>query len=282
MRRRDHLWHAFVAVATLLGALTLACQTPRRSSEMPAMGSGQGLYVGHCAACHGRTGEGNGPAAIALKIRPRDLRNELFRYVSSTDGVATPEDLIQTISTGRRYGQMPAHPHLSDTQVRALAEYVQELSRLGWVERLTENVQEDEPLDAETIQEIADMRVTAEEPLTVFHPPAEFQPDAARATELYRAACAVCHGPTGRGDGLDMPLDNQGRPIKVADLTSGRLRGGRSPDEIFKRLRCGMPGTPMPAQSNLTEEEVWQLVYHVRYLAGIPLRSKFVAASEEE
>ena len=35
--------------------------------------SGQEMYTAHCAVCHGNEGEGNGPAAQALKVPPPDL-----------------------------------------------------------------------------------------------------------------------------------------------------------------------------------------------------------------
>jgi mono/diheme cytochrome c family protein len=40
-------------------------------NEQPV--SGQALYSEYCAACHGDTGRGNGPAAAALRPRPPDL-----------------------------------------------------------------------------------------------------------------------------------------------------------------------------------------------------------------
>lgn len=45
-------------------------KTPVRSVSPE---SGAEMYRFYCAACHGKTGEGNGPAADALKIPPADL-----------------------------------------------------------------------------------------------------------------------------------------------------------------------------------------------------------------
>lgn len=38
------------------------------------------MYVAYCAACHGKTGEGNGPAASALKIPPANLATLAQRH----------------------------------------------------------------------------------------------------------------------------------------------------------------------------------------------------------
>jgi mono/diheme cytochrome c family protein len=35
--------------------------------------SGQEMFVSYCAACHGKDGKGDGPAADALKVPPADL-----------------------------------------------------------------------------------------------------------------------------------------------------------------------------------------------------------------
>lgn len=238
------------------------------SSSITAPGSrGYALYQANCAACHGASGRGNGVAAIALKIRPRDFWNEPFRYVSTMDGIPTSDDLAQTIRSGRLLGEMPASPWLSDEDVRVLAEYVLEFNRLGWVERLSE----DESMSAADVEEIASDRVTPLEPIVVPMPSTDFQPGSEVGRSLYVQACASCHGPSGRGNGLNMLLDDRGRQVTVRDLTSDPIRGGASPTELFKRIRCGVPGTPMPAQPALTDDQVWQLVFYTRQLMGRPL-----------
>jgi mono/diheme cytochrome c family protein len=255
-----------------------ACKNePKSDSGLPmspivAAGSrGDELYQAHCAACHGRDGRGDGIARTFIGVTPRDFWHEPFRYVSTLDGTATEQDLIQTIRWGRLPGQMPAAPWLSDEDVVVLAEYVRELNRLGWVDRLGLEFK-DEAMSTAEIEEIATERVTPAEVVSVPMPQPGFRPDLQIGREVYMAGCASCHGPAGRGDGLEMPLDELGRPIKVRDLTRAPIQGGSDPIELFKRIRCGVPGTPMPAQEALTDEQVWQLVYYTRFLAGRPLQ----------
>ena len=230
---------------------------------------GYELYQAHCAACHGSDGRGDGIARTFLGVTPRDFWNEPFRYVSTLDGTATEEDLAQTIGLGRTNGEMPAAPWLSDEEIASLAAYVRELNRLGWVGRLTSEFQSDGLTSAE-IEQIATERVTPEEIITVTAPGWHFRPDVATGRVLYMQSCASCHGPDGRGDGLDKPLDERGRPITVRDLTRSPIRGGSGHIELYKRIRCGVPGTPMHAQEALTDEQVWQLVFFTQYLAGKP------------
>lgn len=257
-----------------IAILAVSCRTAERIQPLPGSTGTDGpfavsyqLYAAHCAACHGATGGGDGPAAIALRVRPRNFREERCRYVSTLNGVPTQEDLMQTIGSGRHFGAMPARPNLTDEEVRILAEYVREINRLGWADRLTKEFADDDETTAEEIEEIALERVTPGKLVTArWHTPG-FQVDLEAGRNLYLESCASCHGPWGRGDGLDMPLDERGRPIKVRDLTSGKFHGGTSEVEVFKRIRCGIPGTPMSAAA-VSDEEIWHLVHYVQFLAG--------------
>ncbi len=102
--------------------------------------------------------------------------------------------------------------------------------------------------------------------------------------------CYTCHGPTGRGDGAatedfwDKPgtsvkypnrglHDEWGNPLKPRNLTSGQYRGGRRPLDLFRRIRAGIKGTPMPAFGDtvLKEPQVWDIV---NYVMSLPYQSK--------
>lgn len=229
--------------------------------------SGKTLYGMFCSACHGLTGGGDGPAATTIPDRPRDFRDEPFRYVSTTDGGPTQEDLIRTISTGRGIEEMSKDPHFTDDEVQALVEYVRSLARSGLEEKLTKAFANDPDTTKEDIEEIAVERTKPGEPLQVTEPGPRFEVDLDRAKQLFSENCASCHGPGGRGDGTQDLVDELGRPMHARDLTKGMFFGGDRPDDLFKRIRLGIPGTPMPAQNTLSDEEVWQLVHYVFHLA---------------
>ncbi len=290
-RRPKHRTVFVAASAFLVGftALSLsACQNNSSTTVgyMPAIEPGASalgaqLFQENCAACHGATGRGNGIAAIAMNVKPRNFYNEPFRYVSSTDGVATDADLTQTIRFGRVNGEMPAGPWFTDEEAVALAQYIREINRLGWVEKLTSEFVGDDALDPEEIEDISWDRVTPLEPYIVPTPAASFRPDLSAGRELFIETCASCHGVTGTGDGLDTPTDEQGKPIAVRNLTRDPIRGGDSPEELFKRIRSGIPGTPMPAQLGYTDDEIWQLVHYTRFLMGRPLLGRWQTNFEQ-
>jgi DMSO reductase family type II enzyme heme b subunit len=88
--------------------------------------------------------------------------------------------------------------------------------------------------------------------------------------------CYKCHGAMGRGDGKSAPTlkDDNGLPMFAADLTAGWLfNGGHSAEEIYRRLRTGLDGTPMPSFSDLldqkflTEAQLWNVAQYVASLA---------------
>ncbi|MCA9436715.1 MAG: c-type cytochrome, partial [Candidatus Omnitrophica bacterium] len=54
--------------------------------HLPETSVTQGLYVQHCAACHGMTGRGDGPAADQLYPRPRDFVKSPLRFAPQGEG----------------------------------------------------------------------------------------------------------------------------------------------------------------------------------------------------
>ncbi len=116
----------------------------------------------------------------------------------------------------------------------------------------------------------------------------------ARGRVLYlsdKAKCATCHGASGRGDGPntkdiqqgnDVPglFDDWKNRITPRDLTTGIYRGGRRPIDLFRRVRAGIKGTPMPAfaENVLSDEEVWDLV---NYVMSIPYERQRMSDEHE-
>ena len=78
-------------------------------------------FQAYCAACHGSTGEGNGPAAEALNPRPAGLTAASFQQ-SRTD-----LQLLSVITDGKN--SMPGFgSQLSAARIRALVAYIRTLA----------------------------------------------------------------------------------------------------------------------------------------------------------
>jgi len=114
------------------------------------------------------------------------------------------------------------------------------------------------------------------------------------------AACAKCHGESARGEGKQLPdyddwtkdwtskidldpkkLDDllplmarggmKPQPLVPRNIVEGKFRGGREPMDIYRRIRYGILGAPMPAAAiikssddkGIREEDIWHLVNYV-------------------
>jgi putative copper resistance protein D len=74
--------------------------TPAEPYSAQSIVEGAALYAENCALCHGATGQGDGPAAIGLKIRPANLTEPHVLAHS-------PGDLFWWVSHGLGDGAMP-------------------------------------------------------------------------------------------------------------------------------------------------------------------------------
>ena len=71
--------------------------------------------------------------------------------------------------------------------------------------------------------------------------------------------------------------DSWGNPTKAADLTSGMLRGGTEPLDIFRHIDAGINGTPMPSFHAALQKEpetIWNLVGYVLEVADSRRKGK--------
>jgi mono/diheme cytochrome c family protein len=103
--------------------------------------------------------------------------------------------------------------------------------------------------------------------------------DLAEGQRLFReeTECMKCHGEAGRGDGTSAPTlaDDWDFPIFAADLTEPwNFNGGSSVEDIYRTMRTGLDGTPMPSYSDaldagiVTDEQLWLVAHYVRSLSA--------------
>ena len=132
---------------------------------------------------------------------------------------------------------------------------------------------------------------------------AELLESVAKGRKLFlseEAACAKCHGESARGNGKQLPdyddwtkdwtskidldpkrLDDllplmarggmKPQPLVPRNIVEGKFRGGREPLDLYRRIRYGIVGAPMPAAAiikssddkGIREEDIWHLVNYV-------------------
>jgi mono/diheme cytochrome c family protein len=96
--------------------------------DATAMTAGQAIFEANCAACHGQTGAGDGPAGVALNPKPADLADGAMMHELSDSY------LYWRISRGGTMppfnSAMPAwEAQLSETEIWQVISYVRTLSR---------------------------------------------------------------------------------------------------------------------------------------------------------
>ena len=116
--------------------------------------------------CHGKNGDGNGPAATFLSPRPRNFALGIFKFRTTPSGsVPTDGDLYRTITRGVRGTAMPTWHELPDKERLAVVAFIKTFSR---------RFKDEHP-----------------EPAMIKEPPTATAELVARGKDLYRAAAVL-------------------------------------------------------------------------------------------
>jgi mono/diheme cytochrome c family protein len=214
---------------------------------------GKAVYEKWCAGCHGDDGSGNGEAAAFMLPRPRDFTRAVYQVRSTATGeLPTAADLMRVVEEGMPGTAMPGWRTRLSAQDRGdVIAYIKSFSRF--------------------------FQGASPAPFEIGGPPRMTAEGVAEGGRIYRELeCFKCHGDRGRGDGSSAPTltDDWDYPIRAANLTQGwNFNGGGEVEQIYRRLRTGLDGTPMPSFSDvldaevITEEQLWRVAQYLRTLS---------------
>jgi len=252
---------------------------------------GQQLYARHCAACHGAQGDGQGLAAAYLYPKPRNIQAGRFRLISTSNTVPSREDLHAILLRGMPGSSMPPWGHLSQVERDALVDEVMRLRSLGARAHYIKTLREEEDLSdeeiatddvQEEIQEYVDRFTTAGPSTVAPEIGSPTEQGLARGKEIYATnGCLQCHGKEGKGDGGQKMVDDEGYPTAPRDFTAGIFKGAVDPASLYRRIAYGMPGTPMPSSSQMTPEQMVDLVHYIRSMSTETQRRAAVLNREQ-
>lgn len=247
------------------------------ASEVDAtVNAGQAVYEQHCVACHGRNGDGNGPAAVWLFPKPRDFSAGLFKIQSTPAGfLPTDEDLFQTVTRGMPGSSMPSFIYLKEQDRRAVTQYIKHLTAY-----VNESGQRINRFDEATAKNQLGQPIPVPP-----EPPVTFEA-LTQGKELFvKLQCVTCHGETGAGDGPTAPTlkDHWGLPLPPRDFNTGSFRGGSRGSDLYLRIATGLAGTPMPpfGEGTITPEERWSLVLYIQSLRRKDVEINDILAPED-
>jgi mono/diheme cytochrome c family protein len=215
---------------------------------------GKKAYTVRCEICHGGKGDGKGLVGVIRRselsgrvqtIYPWDFTKAVFRFRSTPSGcLPKNDDILNIISRGIPISLMPAHDHITLEKRKAIVEYIKTFSDY-W-----EEADEDEEF---------------------CQPIAVHKPDWVGSTvsiqkgkKIYKQMkCWECHGDTGTGDGPKAKdlKDDWGRTMLPFNFTSGELKRGSTPENVYSTFTTGLDGTGMPSyEDSLNEDDRWHLV----------------------
>jgi mono/diheme cytochrome c family protein len=264
------------------------CGTPLRPKSLgdakvddEQLAHGAEVYRLRCAACHGVTGDGNGPAARVMHPLPRDYRQGIFKFSSTVNGQKPlREDLLRFIRRGARGTSMPSFKLLPEADLEAVVDYVLLLTHRGELEALlAEEAEAEEALDPKNVPghvaSIVEKWQAA--PAHKIYPKTAEPPYTWESIELGReafagtkASCHKCHDKDGTARQIEsLGKDPWGNTAKAADVTSGMFHGGASPEDLYRRIYAGV--IPMPSfalEFAEKPETIWHLVHYVQYVSG--------------
>jgi mono/diheme cytochrome c family protein len=85
-----------LASVTIVAAQDAKPEIKHGTAPQTSPASGKEMFVSYCAACHGKDGKGDGPAAAALKTAPADLT-----VLAKLNGGKYPADKVTAILRGQ-------------------------------------------------------------------------------------------------------------------------------------------------------------------------------------
>jgi mono/diheme cytochrome c family protein len=280
------------AVAKLRNTLQLDETTLTRGSN---------LYRINCLHCHGLTGDGRGPTAPWVNPHPRDYRQGIFKFTSSSqqEGTRRPrkDDIVRTIHEGIEGSSMPSFRLLPDEDLDSIASYVIHLSIRGETEfgvMRTFLTGEPEGSVQENVEQylaaVAGWWQTAQDSMIkpTGSEPKLNEASVQRGFNLFIQAkegvgCIGCHTDYGRQ--APHKYDYWGTIVRPANIVAGVYRGGRRPIDLYWRIYAGINGTGMTAFGNtegITSEKLWDLVHFLQVVPYPAMREKYHIQLEAE
>jgi mono/diheme cytochrome c family protein len=191
---------------------------------------GAALYHAYCAACHGRSGKGDGPVAPSLRATVPDLTiiaklnggefpTARVRRIILGEGMIASHGTREMPIWGPIFHQVEADVDRGNIRVDNLVKYLESIQAIGAAYQKPDN-----------------------------KIPTENEKSGA---QLYKQLCATCHGNDLKGSG-PAPYPFKGVPPDLSTLA--RRHGGRFPDAYFADVLRN--GVRMPAHGP-AEMPIW-------------------------
>ena len=247
----------FVSFYPLLVAWPVMAQMAAKKGHLA---TGKAVYEEICFACHGLKGDGRGPGWLNTKPSPQVFINSI--YMSRL----TDEYIFNVV----KYGKLKVlKREIPDKKFESLA-----MPSFGAV------------LEDDQIRDL----IRFERAFS------QGGPQSAEMREIFDAACAVCHGKEGRGDGERASTIQPAPKYFVSDaqpspmnLTDPQLMARFNDDFLFSLIKKGKIGsieedkfdTMQPFGQVLSDKEMWSVIRYIRETFVDSNREKGYAAQKK-
>ncbi|HXX02140.1 MAG TPA: c-type cytochrome [Candidatus Acidoferrales bacterium] len=202
-------------------------------STPPSFKTGEEIYKGLCARCHGEKGDGKGVTYLYLDPAPRDLTKAAFMN-------SKPEDrFLQSLKSGVPGTSMPPWERvLTEEQRREVLAYVFQT----FVK---------EPRPELKVRKVPDQNPVASNADSIH-----------RGEEIFLQRCTGCHGRKADGKGPNS-LDISPRP---RNLRNSFFVNSVPDHRLFDSILYGVQGTAMPSwiDYGLSQNDVGDLINFIR------------------
>jgi mono/diheme cytochrome c family protein len=208
---------------------------------------GDRIYATYCASCHGDDMTGRGQNFQLLDPYPRNLSRRQF-VESYKDRFAG------SIADGIEGTAMPPWGKiLSGEQIDSVIDFIAQVSS-GDVDGKAPRtfVRLDAPLPS-----IGDIDRITEEPVAAVDP--------ARGETAFQAHCTGCHGKLANGKGPNAYTLGNVYPRNLIN-NAFMQRDTLDDERLYRSVLLGVPGTPMPSHSHLSDQTLLDLVAYIRTL----------------
>lgn len=253
-------------------------------AEPSQLALGERIYLEHCYACHGKKGDGNGPASKGLVPPPRNFTQGLFKFGWVLSGeLPTDEDLYRIIKKGL-HGSAMLPWDLERPALMAVIQYIKTFAPHVW-----------EGAD----KKLGNQVTLTKDPYGLAHQASAIK----RGRDVYHleANCQSCHRAyvsrkefqkmNARVNGDEIALEdieedfyqlkNQESEYLFSgterlaktlppDFTWHSVRSAQTVEELYLRLKSGIGGTTMPSWHEvLSDHDLWAVSHYVRSLMDL-------------
>jgi mono/diheme cytochrome c family protein len=243
-----------------------------RAIAPAALEHGREVYTHYCRPCHGDAGDGKGTSAAGLQTPPRDLRLGVYKFAAVAAGqLPRDADFVRTIRRGLHGTAMLAWD-VPEAELDDLIQYIKYFAPRWRTESAGEAiVAAPDPWGGREAEAV-------ERGKRVYHGLAQCavacHPAYATKAEIYAFGKELT-GMEVRQFRSDLYFavakdSDYGVKILPPDFTFNELRGGDTPEDIYRAIAAGIGGTAMPTWKNvLPDTDLWAMAHYVRSLVAI-------------